>query len=211
MNRLAFLSKELNPICCSAQFMCSLERLEFPQCCALMEINSKRNNSWAVWGGWRKTLHRTPPDWHGSHPFILSSWQSLCSGQGWGDFPCATPTCVPEIRACWASRKKHWVTPVTQPRLLWWTVTRPLKSQRQPFCSERLHKLTELCVHSTCCILTFRSRIYEEWVFPRKLLVYSVSFWEVDEISGSLCVSLIFDEEEDVDFSYLYKNWKEFS
>lgn len=58
MNRLAFLSKELNPICCSAQFMCSLERLEFPQCCALVEINSKTNNSWAVWG---EEKHCTEP------------------------------------------------------------------------------------------------------------------------------------------------------
>lgn len=142
------------------------------------------------------------------------SWHSLCSGQDWGDFPGAIPTSNKPV--CLSSEpaepagKSIWVTSVTQSGLLWWTMTRPLKSQHQPFCSERLHKVTELCVHSTCCILTFRSRICEQWVFPRKLLVYSVSFWEVDEISGSLCVSLIFDEEEDVDFSYLYRSWKGF-
>lgn len=212
MNRFSFLSQELNPNCCSAQFVCGLERLEFPQYCGLVKINSKTNNSWAVWCGWRKTLHKTPPDLHGSHPFILSSVHGTVSALGrTGEI-----SLVPHQPVCLSSEpaepagKSIWVTSVTQSGLLWWTMTRLLKSQHQPFCSERLHKVTELCVHSTCCILTFRSRICDQWVFPRKLLVYSVSFWEVDEISGSLCVSLIFDEEEDVDFSYLYRSWKGF-
>lgn len=185
MNRFTFLSKELNPLCCSAQFMC---RLEFPQYCGLVKINSKTNNSWAVWCGWRKTLHKTPPDLHGSHPFILSSVHGRVSAlDRTGEI-----SLVPHQPVCLSSEpaepagKSIWITPVTQSGLLWWAVTRPLKSQHQPFCSERLHKVTELCVHSTCCILTFRSRIYEQWVFPRKLLVYAVSFWQVDEISGSV-------------------------